>query len=65
MATKKVNTEKNWNVQVHVKDAIFTISINANSLDEALQKSREMKDHEKLGNVDEWQDYNLEITGIY
>ena len=52
-------------VSVGIKEGSFNITVDANSIEEALQKAKEMKDHEKLSVIDDWNDYNLEITGVF
>lgn len=61
MSTKKLTT---FNVMVNVKGE-FNISVKADSLETAIVAARAMKTIELLDNVDDWNDYEHEITGVF
>jgi hypothetical protein len=62
MATVK---KTQYIVQLAITSGSFHITVDAATLEEALTIARNMKDYDKLAMIEDWNDYNLEITGVF
>ena len=62
MAVAKSNK---YEVMVDIKSGQFTFTVKAESLEEAVAYAKEMKHFDVLNALEDWNDYNLEITGVF